>query len=412
MRPGLDDTRRPVILRLVGGVPIGLATFTITMMARFRVSLLPEIGADLSMSISQLGLFTAFVGLGRLVADVPVGRLADRLRPKHLMAAGASLIAAGSLLLSAAQHSSSALGAAFLLGVGAAVTNTTGQVFFSTQAPVAYRGAAMSQFAGMMMAGSALGPALGGGLASISSWRVAELVAGLALLGVGVFVLGSRGLDRPRRGDGPDRSHQPTPPAIIPLRVRMALSAVPLALFGAVGVTTQTLIPVIGSRDLGLSTGQIGLALGVGGVVRVLGTIVGGQVSDRVSRKAAMVPAMLIGAAGVTVLAVGSGFAAWLAAIVLMGAAVPAVSASATMIADLSTPGRVGKNLGTFRFVGDIGLIGIPILSARLFEDVGPEAALLPLALLLALVGLAVAVIVPDTPVHPRRPEPITPSEG
>jgi len=389
-----------MILRIAGGVPIGFATFSITMMAFFRVALLPDIGEDLAMSVSRLGLLTTLFGIGRLAADVPSGGLADRVHPRKLMAAAAVIVAVGSLLLGAAPSSGWALGASFLLGVGSSLTNTTGQVFFTVRAPIESRGTSISLYAGLMLAGMAFGPTLGGFIASISSWRTAELVAGLLLLCVGLFVyvLGSEAIESGASGrtaPGQDHSAGSPPPATFASRV--VLYAVPFLLFGAAGITIQTLIPVIGDQELGLSNAEIGLAIGAGGVMRVLATIVGGKLSDRVSRKSALVPSMMIGAAGSAVLAFETGYLAWLIAILLMAAATHAVSASATIIADLSPTGRVGRNLGTYRFVGDTGMIVAPIVGAWLFDEIGRQAAFAPLALLLATVGLAVAVMVPET---------------
>lgn len=381
---------------------MGFATLSITMAAFFRVPILPEIGGDLSMSTSQLGLLTTLFGAGRLAADLPAGRLADRVGPRSLMAGAALTVALGSLILGAAQNSTTALVAAVVLGVGSSLTNTTGHVFFATRAPIEQRGTAVSLFVGLMLAGQAFGPTLGGGLSTMGGWRFAELSAGLGLLAVAAVTFDWRQSD-PSPAALVSKTVGDDTPRVIPLSTKAALSAVPFALFGAAGMTIQTLVPVIGADDLGLSTGKIGLAVGAGGVVRVLGTIIGGQISDRRGRKTALVPTMLIGAAGAVLLGLGSGSTAWLLAILLMAGASHAVSAAATMIADLSSVRQVGKNLGTFRFVGDIGLILGPAAGARLFESFGAEAALLPLAAVITLVALAVAVVVPETLRHGAR---------
>jgi predicted MFS family arabinose efflux permease len=57
---------------LVGGAVLG-----ISMLAFFRVPLLPAIGQELSMSAAQLGLVTTIFAAGRLATDIPAGRLAD-----------------------------------------------------------------------------------------------------------------------------------------------------------------------------------------------------------------------------------------------------------------------------------------------------------------------------------------------
>jgi MFS family permease len=67
----------------------------------------------------------------------------------------------------------------------------------------------------------------------------------------------------------------------------------------------QTLIPVLGAEDLDLDAAAIGLALGLGGVARMLGAALTGVVSDRFSRRAALLPCLVLQAIGVGLLAVG-----------------------------------------------------------------------------------------------------------
>jgi hypothetical protein len=67
------------------------------------------------------------------------------------------------------------------------------------------------------------------------------------------------------------------------------------------------------------------------------------------------------------------------------------------VLADLSTPGTLGRNLGRFRFVGDVGLIAGPIITARVYDAVGKMAAVLPVAALAVICAIAVAVVIPET---------------
>src|SRR3970282_368741 len=85
-------------------------------------------------------------------------------------------------------------------------------------------------------------------------------------------------LQAPRHdGQGPSRG---------PLLV---LQSVSFALFLTLGSVSQTLVPIIGADELGLGTAAIGLALGVGGLARVVGTFVWGGLSDRACPKGALV---------------------------------------------------------------------------------------------------------------------------
>ena len=72
---GAERARRAVI---------GAIVFAVAVAAFSRVPLLPDIGADLSLTAGQVGLLTTAFGLGRLIMDLPAGRLADAIDMKRV----------------------------------------------------------------------------------------------------------------------------------------------------------------------------------------------------------------------------------------------------------------------------------------------------------------------------------------
>lgn len=177
----------------------------------------------------------------------------------------------------------------------------------------------------------------------------------------------------------------------------LVLQSVSFAVFLTLGSIPQTLVPVVGSETLGLGTASIGLALGLGGVARFVGTLIGGRLSDRLSRKAALVPALVLQGVGVGLLALPPTVTLWLAAIVVMSIASYAVAVAATIVGDLAHPSRVGGQLGRFRFVGDLGLIVGPVAVSAIYETIGREEAFLAVAALLVGVGALCLRLLPDT---------------
>lgn len=374
---------------------IGAAVLGITMAAFFRVPLLPAIGSELSMSAGDLGLFTTFFAIGRLLTDIPAGRYSDRIPAARLMGLSALVVGVGSFLLAGAHAVSLAYLAAFALGIGSAMTNTGGMTFFSQVTTGRHRGMALSAFSAALLGGQAFGPTFGGLLAGLKTWRVAEISAGV----VALILLGGllRSPARPTASRNPARTTSTPLKPFAPRRVRWVLYGVPFAMFATFGSMVQTLIPIIGDADLGLSSSDIGLALGLGGLARLLGALIGGQLTDRVSRKGALIPGLLVQAAGVGLLVLPMTTFVWTASIVIMSLASYGISVAATIIADLASAGNVGRNLGTFRFVGDIGLIIAPALTALLYEHFGTAPSVLPMAGLLTVVALAGLVIIPET---------------
>jgi MFS family permease len=370
---------------LAGGVVLVVAIASF-----MRAPLLPDIGRDLRLTAADLAMITVSFALGRLVMDLPAGRLADRLPPGPALAGTGVGVAVSAILLAAAGSFAQALAAVFFLGAASALTNTTGMTVFATSAPAERRGAAMAGFSMALMTGQALGPAVGGTIAGLAGWRVAQVVA--AFIGVGVvaaclLVPAGRAPRRERthaRADGLSRA-QATVLAAVPFAVLFTLSALP-----------QTLLPVIGASELALSTAFIGIALGAGGAARFAGSALAGAVSDRVSRKAALIPSLLLMAGAVLLLVPPPALATWLAAIVLLSGASSGIAVAATIIADQVPAGTVGRRLGTFRFTGDFGLLAGPAVTGLLYQHSGRAAAMLATAAVLGGCALAAGLLISE----------------
>ena len=376
---------------------VSTAVLALTAIAFFRVALLPELGRDLSMSTFQLGAVTTVFAVGRLIADLPGGHFADRLRATSLIALSATGVALGSLLLGLSVATLTVYGAAFVLGVSSATTNATGMTFFSNVAEDGHRGTSMAVFSAALLGGQALGPAVAGLISAAGGWRLAMLVGAVGAAAMALVLL----MTRPRqpapysvRPAGGSRSHDTKSPRLGSLVV---LQSVSFAVFFTLGAVPQTLVPLIGADDLGLTTAAIGLALGLGGFARFVGAIVGGRLSDRVSRRAALVPGLLVQAAGVSLLALEPTVVTWLSAIVIMSLASFAVSVAATILGDITEPSRIGTQLGRFRFVGDTGLIAGPLVVSSLFEGWGRVPAFGLVALVLIVPAVLSWRFLPDS---------------
>lgn len=388
-------------LRATGGLRepgvLGLAVLVLTSLGFFRVARLPEFGRELSMSTFQLGAVTTVFAVGRLMADLPGGHLADRFPARRIMAATAAAVAVSSLLFGLSVALVTVYTAALLVGLASATTNATGMTYFSNVGGTATRGTSMAVFSAALLGGQALGPAVAGLLASAWDWRVAMFIAAVVAGLVSVWLAVSTGSRRPivgaQKGPAGGQNGVSGPD----VRSMLVLQIVSFAVFLTLAAVAQTLVPIVGSEDLGLGVAAIGLALGLGGIFRFVGTLVGGRMSDKLSRKTALVPGLLVQALGVALLAFTPTLGLWLAAIVIMSVGSFAVPVAATIVGDLSDPARVGSQLGRFRFVGDLGSIIGPITVVALYESVGREAAFLSVAGLLTVVSLIALRLLPET---------------
>jgi MFS family permease len=376
--------------------------FAVAVASFARVPLLPDIGADLSLSAGDLGLLTAAFGLGRLLTDLPAGRIASSVSPRRGLAIAGISLAAACLLLATASSLPQALVAFALIGSASALTNTTGMYAFATAAGAERRGANMALFSSALMSGQTFGPAVGGALAALAGWRGAMVAAGAVGIAVAATSVdrwrigappargargaapspGSGGDDPPSDSGLPAERHDSGLPAerqavvAAPSRWELAaLAATPFTVFFVIGGVSQTLVPLIGGRELGLSASTIGLALAAGGAVRFPGAWVAGLSSDRYSRRLVLVPTLSLVALGAAVLALSAGAAGWIAAIVVLALGSSAISVAAAALADRVPRERLGHELGVFRLTGDAGLLAGPLLAGFLYEASGTTLA-------------------------------------
>ncbi len=373
---------------------VGVIVFAVAVAAFSRVPLLPDIGADLSLTAGEIGLLTTAFGLGRLVMDLPAGRLADAVGPTTALIGGGLGLAVGSALFAVAGSLGVALGASALIGCASALTNTTGMYAFATATAAERRGASMAIYTTALMSGQMIGPALGGTIGSLTDWRVAMAVA--AAIGVGVAVscaLLRRGIARRARSGEPTAAAKRDlpPPAAGSHATRtelFALAAAPFATFFGMAGLTQTLVPLIGADELALSASTIGFAVGGGAAARFASAWYAGVASDRWSRKAVLVPMLMVMALGAALLALPITAGLWFAAIVALAVGSSGISVAAAAVADRVEPARLGHELGVFRLVGDVGLLVGPAVTAFLYQDSGPRTAALVSAAVFGLAAL------------------------
>jgi MFS family permease len=373
---------------------MGIGLFVLTLVAFVRSPLIPEIGRDLQMSAFGLGLLGSVFAVGRLAADFPAGRLTDRFPPGPMMGLSAAIVMVGSFVLGTATGPAVAAVAMFVLGVGSTSVLTTAMAHFA-KAPRVRRGVAMSVFAGSLLAGQSFGPTVGGALGERFGWRTAivsvAVLAGLAA----VMFLFVRGKTTARESvDAGQKSQARDSAGKLAFAFIYLLPAVQFSIGGAI---LQTLVPIVADGELGMGVGTVGLALGVGGLCRLVSSLVAGQITDRVSRRWAMLPGQVLQTAGLAVFALWGSRLGWMAAIVLVTLGSVGVNVGATVLADLSEGERLGNRLGAFRFTGDAAFMVAPALSGLLYQHYGRFVATTPLLALSLVVTVGVWVFVPET---------------
>ncbi len=151
----------------------------------------------------------------------------------------------------------------------------------------------------------------------------------------------------------------------------------------------------------GLSITQIGVLGALYPAVWGLGQLVTGVLSDRVGRKPLIVVGMLLQAAALAMVAIGSSFAVWAVAAVLLGGGTAMVYPTLlAAVGDVAHPAWRARSVGVYRLWRDGGFAVGALLAGLLADAFGIPAAIWVVAALTAASGLLVAVRMYET--HPR----------
>jgi MFS family permease len=267
---------------------------------------LTEVQDDFGFGDTAAGfLGTAFVLTGFLVT-VPSGYLADRYRRTRIIAVVMASWGVISALNAAVRSYGQFLGVRAALGVGETIDNPASQSLLADYYPVATRGRAYAYHRILPFVGAALGTVLGGVVAATLGWRWAFLLVGVpgSLLAVLVWRL-----PEPARGesdgvvatgDEAGREHGVgamlrdvrVATSVPTLRSLMIGSAIASGALSGLGFWA----PSFFERHTSLGTGG---GAGLAGVVilfgALTGTVVVGQVTDRIRDRYEGTPMLVAG---------------------------------------------------------------------------------------------------------------------
>ena len=319
-------------------------------------------------------------GLGRFVANVPVGLAPDRFGRKPVFTSGAALTAIASLTMAVAPNLAVLLCGRLLAGIPASMMLLSGQIMVSDSSTVRDRGRKMAIYMGFFLLGADIGPLPGGVLSD--AWGFRSVFFGYAAIMVLVTALALRRLKETRpvharnpatdvQGGLPSETTGETAddraaagPALRGLRSKafVLIVAVSFAFFFTRTGVLQNVIPLFGVESLELSKTQVGLAFTIGRLPSFLGLFVVAMLADRYGRKPLLVPGALGAAAAVALWAQADGFAIFLLSSLLWGLA-SSVSGAIPVIyvADIVRPEQSARALSLLRTISDFGYFVGPI---------------------------------------------------
>ena len=345
--------------------------------------ILPLYLVSFGASSTVIGAVMAVFTITATITRIPVGLLIDRIGRKPFLIAGVALFAVGNFGYMWAPGILLMLPFRMLHGVGWSGCTTAVATLAADIAPQKRRGELIGYAAMASSLGGAIGPVAG--FALLQRFDFAGVFLGAAAL-LFVSLILAAFVKEPERGTRDNRRETWIDLLVIPETLLPAV-AVAFLSFGHGGILT--FLPI---HALKLGLENPGLWFGLYALCLLLSRPVAGPLSDRISRRAVIIPGLILNLLGIGILALASSPAWLMAAAVIAGfgtgAAQPALM---TVAVDQTSPQRRGQSMAQYQCFYDLG-IGLGSLTLGAFLDLVDQNFSLMYAAtaVVALIGLSI----------------------
>jgi MFS family permease len=370
--------------------PLILAAFAPT--ALFSIGegailpIIPVVADDLGATLAMAGLIAGLIMIGELAGDIPSGWLVARIGERQAMIGAAALSLVGLFLaMYSVNEVMLALGI-FLVGLATAVFALARHAFMTTYVPVRYRARALSTLGGVFRLGVFVGPLLSAGLLHFTGdprsvfWIMVVGSLGAALLLLFLPDPTATFGRTPREGDEfVAREAHGLFGTLWRYRGVLVKLGSGAALIGAMRSSRTVILP-LWAVSLGLPETTTALIIGLAGAVDFALFYTSGAIMDRFGRLWSALPSMIGLGLGHLVLSLTHDVPAavgWFIGVALFLSVANGIGSGILMTlgADLADPADPAPFLGAWRFVGDAGNAGAPLIVAAMTATVSISAA-------------------------------------
>ncbi len=354
---------------------------------------LPQYALSFNIPVALVGWAVSAFALARLVTDIPAGLLADRLGRKRIMVSGLVLIIVSSIAAGTASNYAGLILARIVGGVGSALYMTAATTWVALVSAGTSRGRYMSLYTGLVFAGTAFGPTVGGYAAArfgLSAPFFAYAVFGLAGL------IATLPLKEPADSSQAAGSKMRMKDilGILSNRSFMLVNCAVLALFFLRTGVRGTLVPLYASLNLGLTEDRIGVLLTAAAVGTAISTFPSGWLSDRVGRKIPMMACLFLSGVAALLIPWQGNWAGLMGIMAFYGLATGLQGSIAAWPADVAPKDRLGTSMGVYRVMADIGMVLGPITASYVADYTGNSMVTLTPFLVPALLAFVMGLLV------------------
>ena len=396
----------------------GLITlYTSTLLAgmwSMVVPALPVLAKSFDISPGTAAQTITALAVGRF-AGMPIsGVVLDRLGTRAALTAGPAIACAAALFAGFMPWFSFILVLLFLVGIGESIWVIAREVAGIDLVRQEQRGRVLSGFHGMNNLGLSLGPLIGGLLTETVAFRAvffayAACAAISVLLGATVADEDGRVAQKPASPSVADWGIASIWQKLRGLRelfhqIHPDLRATYVVLVFATltsfvhRVTTQSMLPLLASTNLGLSPKEVGMLFTISGASVFAMILPAGFVIDKVGRKWATVPSTGIPAIAFLLIPFAQSFFQLAVLISFLGIANGlSLGSVATSTFDVVPASARGRLQAVRRTIAETGGIGAPLVGGYLADVFNPGVPFLAYAPLLVLSAILLALVARET---------------
>jgi len=362
--------------------------------------IMPRLAEDrLHMSSSAMGLAYSMFAVSMVVFMLPAGYWADKVGRKPVMVVGVVMFGVTTLMLAFITDAYQFALLRFVEGIGAALATPAAFALTADIVPESKRGIAMGAEGTAELLGAMGGPGLGGILASELGLNYPFYVGAALALICALLILRIR---------APKIVLTEKKPSMFAIFQSWKRNAVHNRSLYAVSVRAGVMGVVQGlwnlglllywDDEIGLDPAQIGIALSVGALAMMLGTIPAGALTDRIGRRPNMIVGGTMMVFGLSLNLVATDF--WhILIIVAISDIAGAISnpAVGAMLADIMLEEERGRVMGAYHvFQGTGNIVGF-VLLGFLYGAVSHESPIILCSIMLAIATGIITVFVAET---------------
>ncbi len=373
------------------------------------VPIVPTFARSFGVSQAVAGLVISVYGLGRLLFDLPMGGLAERVGRRKIIIIGELVTTIGSLLCAVAGTFPLLILFRFVGGIGAATVLTGAQVVLADITTPQTRARMMNIYQAIFLCAVGIGPSLGGVVADAFGTPAPFYAFGfLSLLAALVCFLRvpeTRHLAIARAAEAkqPAISMRQALGLLLRQRGFLLIGLVTFVQYFARTGALFNIVPILGRDRLGISASATGFALSIASLMNFATIPLSTIMMHRWGRRGGIIPGTIVCGAAFACLAIAFNYPVYLVGMFLwgLGGGVGG-SAPAAYAADMAPPGANGVTMGIYLTLADAGYVVGPFLLGWISDVAGAGTALFITAGLFAIAVTLFALFAPET-VHGRN---------